>query len=459
MRDGGTPSCVARLKKTTSGSKWRDGCSGSCSVLQIWRFLGLLDMDNTPYYNLGGHQQQTANPPNMEGHFGPGSGPYFPGPSPGFPPAPYQQARAAVPGNVDNSSGPNYWAAPNVYQPSQPPNAPPWPPFPPQLPGQGNAGFGYPPPQYQPPPGFDRHPGPPNPPPFEFDPSRPPPGFCEPESNQISAFIEAQRSACSVPQQAAFESHNDGIRNQWGPGPTTGSVNQNNRDRSWDNTRNFSSNEFQTAGEAKLRENEMCQRGFGDAFNDPRQSQQRYQPLEPAPQDEESKQRKQDEQWLQKFLLNRKIKDIPQKRKTETPSVNQVRKDLYGVVKLVSELSLICQTLKLNLENDSVWTESYSKAAGLRKIIQDKLSFLSDHETMSSIKKKLVAIRKKRIRTRRSKLDQAEENQKIEERLAERHAAIDKWRMKRIQKVEERKRVRTPYTAGGAMPQQLVWHS
>lgn len=184
----------------------------------------------------------------------------------------------------------------------------------------------------------------------------------------------------------------------------------------------------------------MSQRGFGDAFNDPRQSQQRYQPLEPAPQDEESKQRKQDEQWLQKFLLNRKIKDIPQKRKTETPSVNQVRKDLYGVVKLVSELSLICQTLKLNLENDSVWTESYSKATGLRKIIQEKLSFLSDQETMSSIKKKLVAIRKKRIRTRRSKLDQAEENQKIEERLAERHAAIDKWRMKRIQKVEERKR-------------------
>lgn len=408
-------------------------------------------MDNSPYYNPGGHQQQAAN---MEGNFGP-SGPFFPGPSPGFPPAPYQQPQAALPGNVDNSSGPNYWTAPNVYHPSQPPNVPPWPHFPPPLSGQGNAGYGYPPPQYQPPPGFDGHPRPPNPAPFEFDPSRPPPGFCEPESNQISAFIEAQRSACSVPQQAQFQSHNDGIRNQWAPGPTTGNVNQNNR--SWDNNRNFSSNEFQTAGEPNLRENENLRetRGFRDAFNEPRQNQS----LEHAPQDEQSRQRKQDEQWLQKFLLNKNIKDIPLRSKTDTPSVSHVKEDLYGVVKLVSELSLICQTLKLNLENDSAWTESYSKAVGLKKIIQEKLSFFNDQDTMSSIKKKLVTIRKKRIRTRRRKLDLAEENQKVEERLAERHAAIDKWRMKRIQKVEEKKRVRlsnrSSCTEGGAIPQQL----
>ncbi|XP_048088214.1 programmed cell death protein 7 [Alosa alosa] len=393
-------------------------------------------MDNSPYYTPSVQLHQATNPPNMDSNFG---GPFYQGPSPGFPPAPYQPPRAAVPGSVDNSSGPNFWAGPNMYQPSQPPNAPPWHPFPPLPPGQGSAGYGYPPPQYQPPPVFEGQLCPPNPPPFEFDPSRPPPGFCEPESNQISAFIEAQRNACNAPQQPEFESHNDGVANHWAHGPTAGLQRNRDSNRSLDTRIHFTSTEFQTVGQTN-RDNEMCQRGFNDAFNEPRH-QQRYQPLEQhSPLDEETKQRKQDEQWLQNFVLKRKNKTLPQRSRIQTASVSQMREDLYGAVKLVSELSLLCQTLKLNLENDDVWTESYSKAVGLKKNIQEKLSFLSDAETVSSIKKKLATIRKKRIRTRRKKIEQIEEEQKREERLAERHAVIDKWRMKRILKVEEKKR-------------------
>lgn len=413
-------------------------------------------MDNSQYYTPGGNQHQATNPPNMENNFAPRGGPYYPSPSVGFPPTPYQPPRTAVQGNVDNSSRPNFWTGPNVYQPTQPQNAPPWPPFPP-LPGPGNAGYGYPQPQYQTPPGFEGHPCPPNPPPFEFNPSRPPPVFCEPESNQVSAFIEAQRNACSVSQQPGFESHNVGVSNQWAPGPTAGHQNNRDNNRSFNNTRNFANTEFQTAEEINRRDNERCQRGFNDYFNEPQPNQQRYQPLEHAQPDEESRQRKQDEQWLQNFALKRKIKTIPQKSRTEMPSVSQMKEDLYGAVKLVSELSLICQTLKLNLENDTVWTESYSEAAELKKNVQERLSFLSDPEAKSSIKKKLMTIRNKRIRIRRKKIEHVEEDQKQEERLAERVAAIDKWMLKRIQQVEEKKRVRwlrkRQFTADGAMSQ------
>ncbi|KAL2077041.1 hypothetical protein ACEWY4_026545 [Coilia grayii] len=394
-------------------------------------------MDNLPYYPPAGHQHQATNVPNMPTNFAQRGGPYYPVPSPGFPPASYPPPHSAVQGNVDNSSGPRFWARPNVYQPSQPQNAPPWPPFPPP-PGQGNASYGYPSPQYPPPPGFEGHGCPPNPPPFEFDPSRPPPGFCEPESNQISAFIEAQRNACNVPQQPTFESHNEGVTNQWASGPNSGQTSFRDGSRPLDNQRNFANTDSQSFGVSSGREDERWQTGGSEFFNE--QNKQLHQPTERIPLDEESRQKKQDEQWVQSFLSKRKIKTNPQRVSTGTLSVRQVREDLYCTVKLVSELSMICQTLKQNLGNDTVWTESYNQAVGLKNNIQEKLNVLTDPETLSCIKKKLVTLRKKRMRTRRQKIEKIEEYQKQEDAVAERHAAIDKWRMKRIQQVEEKKR-------------------
>ena len=48
---------------------------------------------------------------------------------------------------------------------------------------------------------------------------------------------------------------------------------------------------------------------------------------------------------------------------------------------------------------------------------------------------------KRRTRRHRGKLVSLEEKQMREEQMAEKEAAIDKWRMKRIQEVEEKKRV------------------
>ncbi|XP_063045639.1 programmed cell death protein 7 [Engraulis encrasicolus] len=431
-------------------------------------------MENSPYYQPDSHQQQAANMPNMPPNYAPSGGPYYPAPAPGFPPVSYQQPPTPQ-GNGDHSSRPGLWPGQNAYQASQPQTPPPWPPFPPTQvnagyrgpppptqgtagygrapppptgsagygcpppPTQGNASYGCPPPGYPPQPaGFEGHGGPPIPPPF--DPHRPPPGFREPQSNQISAFVEAQRAASSVPQQPTFESHHAGPTNQWTPVPAPSQTSiREGGGRPPDHQRHFASTGPQTLGASSANTEDRWQRGPSEFLS--KQKEPLLQPPKPEPLDEESVQRKQDERWLENFLSRRRrVKTCPQTARIQTLSVSQVREDLYGTLKLVSDLSSICQTLKENLENDALWTESHSQAVGLMHNIQGKLNVLTDPEAVLSIKKKLSTTLKKRTRARRQKLERLEEEQKREERLTERHAAIDAWRMKRIRQVEEKKR-------------------
>ncbi|XP_010875653.2 programmed cell death protein 7 [Esox lucius] len=168
-------------------------------------------------------------------------------------------------------------------------------------------------------------------------------------------------------------------------------------------------------------------------------------PMAPQPPDEDFIQRMQDEQWLKRFLRNRKkttAKPVQPLSKQGQPkfSVGCMRNTLYNAVQLVSKLSMACETLKQNLENDSVWADSYTEALSVKTDLQEKLKVLSDTDCIEHLKKKLSSISKKRARLRRRKVEQAEERQREEERLAEREAAIDKWRMKRIHEVEEKKR-------------------
>lgn len=158
--------------------------------------------------------------------------------------------------------------------------------------------------------------------------------------------------------------------------------------------------------------------------------------------DEESMQRLRDEQWLQSFLLKRRNKSTEPKQTESKPSISQFREKLYGTVKMLSELNIVCQMLKDNLENEGVWTESLSKANKLKSSIQESLTDLKDPDCVSSVKRKLLLINKKRARMRRRKMEQREEKQEQEARRAEREAEIDKWQMKRIQEVEEKNRVR-----------------
>ncbi|KAK2913396.1 hypothetical protein Q8A67_001795 [Cirrhinus molitorella] len=159
-----------------------------------------------------------------------------------------------------------------------------------------------------------------------------------------------------------------------------------------------------------------------------------------AASDEASMQRLRDEQWIQSFLLKRKNKSIEPKQTESKPSISQYREKLYGTVKMLSELNIVCQRLKDNLENQDVWTETLSRATELKSNIQQSLVDLKDVDCVSSVKRKLLLINKKRARMRRRKMEQREEKQEQEDRRAEREAEVDKWQMKRIQEVEEKNR-------------------
>ncbi|CDQ86944.1 unnamed protein product [Oncorhynchus mykiss] len=170
--------------------------------------------------------------------------------------------------------------------------------------------------------------------------------------------------------------------------------------------------------------------------------------MAPQPPDQDSIQRMQDEQWLKHFLRNRERTTAktskpaePHSRQTHPKvSVAHIRDTLYGAIQLVSKLSMACETLKHNMENESVWADSYAEAVSVKTDLQEKLKVLGDSEFVESLKKKLSSISKRRARLRRRQVEQDEDKQREEERVAEREAAIDKWRMKRIHEVEEKKR-------------------
>ncbi|XP_030620964.1 programmed cell death protein 7 [Chanos chanos] len=187
---------------------------------------------------------------------------------------------------------------------------------------------------------------------------------------------------------------------------------------------------------------DSCHQNFlGDSARSPRDvtDQQYCHPLDKGG-DADLVQRRRDEEWLKTFLFRRKRSPVLPKPIDSRPSISQFREKLYSAVKLVAELSATCETLKHNLENETVWTETYSKAVTLKSGLQDKLNSVCDPLVINTISKKLVKIRKKRIQGHRRKLERIEEKHREEARSAEREAAIDKWRTRCILVVEEKKR-------------------
>ncbi|MBN3316873.1 PDCD7 protein, partial [Atractosteus spatula] len=160
-----------------------------------------------------------------------------------------------------------------------------------------------------------------------------------------------------------------------------------------------------------------------------------------APADAESRQRQQDEQWIARFLTKRR--NVTKKDPVcagSGCSVGEVKDVLYSAARLVSDLSLACRLLKENVENESFWSKSYARALEMKAELQKKLHLLTDSARIERVKRKLATISKKRSRQRQKSRERLVEKQEEEARAAEREAAIDKWRMKRIQEVEEKKR-------------------
>ncbi|ROI48926.1 Programmed cell death protein 7 [Anabarilius grahami] len=267
---------------------------------------------------------------------------------------------------------------------------------------------------YQHPPPPAQHPWPQFPP---FDPSRPPPGSFEPPQHS-----ENQPPSWSQNQWNQPEHH---FRGQFTPNqhqfPNSAPVSYQSNTRPDNSAQMYTSNHqsYSFTNQSWLDDHQNSSQITSATASD---------------------ERLRDEQWIQSVLLSRICKSSEPKQTESTPSVSQFKEKLSGTVKMLSELNIVCQMLKDNVEDEGVWTDALSKAAELKKSIQERLTELKEPDCVRSIKRRLLQINKKRARMRRRKMEQKEEKMEEEARRAEREALVDKWQMKRLLEVEEKNR-------------------
>lgn len=165
------------------------------------------------------------------------------------------------------------------------------------------------------------------------------------------------------------------------------------------------------------------------------------------PEDEDTTQREQGKSWLACFLQSRGTTTRSPQSQQQQPnpiSVSVFREALYGSAQLVAQLEEFCHSLKDNMHDDSVWEDSYLRALHVKEELQEKLKLLSDAQCLQQLKVKVSRAAQKRARRLRARKELQMERKRAKERCAEKEAAIDKWRMRQIQQVEEKKKARTP---------------
>ncbi|XP_056269577.1 programmed cell death protein 7 [Pseudoliparis swirei] len=257
------------------------------------------------------------------------------------------------------------------------------------------------------------------PPPYGFDPSVPPPPFgCPPPVHFPSAVTAAPIHPFNSRAASTFEPFNP----QFPPCPQTARY---DLDPSQNQQRAYE-------GFFESRALLGCTNRDGGPGAATR------------PEDETALQRRQDLQWIGRFLQGRD--KTPKTPQAEQPPPNNSAPDpraaLYRAAELVSRLAKTCEALRNNVENECVWTDSYLMALKVKTELQEELQTLSDGERLGRLKAKLARVAKRRARRlRATKEFQIEQNLR-EDRIAEKEAAINKWRLQQIQRVEEKKKER-----------------
>ncbi|KAF7666756.1 hypothetical protein LDENG_00093750 [Lucifuga dentata] len=326
----------------------------------------------------------------------------------GYLEAPYAASRAPQPGTA-------------AQDPLQPDQAAQWTPspehvgpsygfrcdFPPAIPGLrgfGGSGFSHP---------------------YAFDPSVPPPPFICPPSGFSSVCSIGPLNSLNSTGASDFNTFTPNFSANCGSGPQSNLY------------------DFHQDSNPKQQHEYQDFRGSGGDFapwgNDRKTIPGKAAQTHAA--DEKALQRRQDELWLKSFLQSRAT-DSQSSRSQRKPrvSVGEMRDALYGAVRLVSELSHTCETLRDNLQDEAAWTESHVAALRLKEELQGKLRVLGDREALSGLEAAVSRAGKRKARRQRARVLQRLEETREEQRVSEKEAEIDKWRMKQIHAVEEKKK-------------------
>uniref|UniRef100_A0A3Q1G5Q3 Programmed cell death 7 n=1 Tax=Acanthochromis polyacanthus TaxID=80966 RepID=A0A3Q1G5Q3_9TELE len=255
-------------------------------------------------------------------------------------------------------------------------------------------------------------------PPYEFDPSTPPPAFGFPFPQHFSGrVLPPPVNAYGSPRVSTLQ---DFSQCRAGPPPSFSDCNQ---------------KRYEDRSEAGVHLS-------GPLGPPPRQDCDGSPGATVAQLEGDSNpQRRQDIQWLRRFLPSRrKPPRSPQIQQPHLSSVPVLRATLYRAVQLVSQLEKSCLSLKQNLHNDGVWSVSYETALHVRRELQDNMKLLSDAVWLDRLKVKLSRIVRRRTRQMRARRELQMEQKHAEELSSDKDAAIDVWRMKKIRQVEEKKK-------------------
>ncbi|XP_072258737.1 programmed cell death protein 7 [Pyxicephalus adspersus] len=148
------------------------------------------------------------------------------------------------------------------------------------------------------------------------------------------------------------------------------------------------------------------------------------------------------QRWLFSFLACRRNNLPPKPDSKQSVSLPEARDLIYGALNLVSQLRSLCQLLENSKEEGPSWAQDYEKAKEIKWNLAKKIKELEKPGFMECVKIKLDRVRKKRLRSQRRRQAKEEEEKEAAERMAEREAEIDSWRMQCVQKVEEKKKER-----------------
>ncbi|XP_004578039.2 programmed cell death protein 7 [Ochotona princeps] len=152
-------------------------------------------------------------------------------------------------------------------------------------------------------------------------------------------------------------------------------------------------------------------------------------------------QRLRDRQWLEAVFGTPRRTSCPlPQRSAPGPSLGEVRARLRGALRLVRRLRELGQALREAEADGAAWALLHVQAAPLRAQLTEQLQPLTQPAYVGEARRRLERVRRRRLRLREKTWEREAEREAEAARAAEREQEIDRWRVKCVQEVEEKKR-------------------
>ncbi|KAM6202219.1 programmed cell death protein 7 [Rhynchocyon petersi] len=157
--------------------------------------------------------------------------------------------------------------------------------------------------------------------------------------------------------------------------------------------------------------------------------------------EEASLQRLRDRQWLEAVFGTQRRAGCPAPPRAPIgPSLGDVRARLRRALRLVRQLRSLGKVLREAEADGVAWTLLHARAAPLRAELAESLRPLTQAAYVGEVRRKLERVRRRRLRLRERARERDAEREAEAARAVEREREIDRWRVKCVQEVEEKKR-------------------